>query len=461
MGLIRHFLAVAVTLTALTAPPMVQAETLADALIAAYKNSNLLDQNRALLRVADEDVAQAVSGLRPIVDFTLQSQYLNRDFGVANLESFNNTARLSLELTLLDFGRNKLAIEAAKESVLATRESLVDVEQQVLISAVEAYVNVRLSQEIVGLRESNLRLITQELRAAKDRFDVGEITRTDVAIAESRLASSRANLAAAQGDLSVQREAYKLATGSYPGNLAALPKAPKTAKSLDEARAVALRTHPALKRAQHLVAVTDLNVARAEAAMKPTLTLDASIGMLENNPDNDLLSESVGLTLSQRLYAGGKSSSLLRSSMASREAQRSLLLHNSRQIEQFVGNAWSKLEVSAASIQATDRQITASRTAFEGLREEAKLGARTTLDVLNAEQDLLDAQAARLSAEATRYVGVYALLQQMGLLTVDHLQLGIPEYDVTAYYNAVKDAPATSAQGKSLDRVLKSIGGNN
>ncbi|MDO8312513.1 MAG: TolC family protein, partial [Sideroxyarcus sp.] len=279
-------------------------------------------------------------------------------------------------------------------------------------------------------------------------------------IAESRLASSRANLAAAQGDLSVSREAYKLATGNYPGKLAALPKAPKTAKSLDEARAVALRTHPALRRAQHLVTVADLNVARAEAAMKPTLTMNADISMLERNPNSDLLNESIGLTFNQRIYAGGRSSALFRRAMASREADRSALHQSARQLEQLVGNAWSNLEVSAASISATDLQIVAARTAFEGLREEAKLGARTTLDVLNAEQDLLDAQSARLSAVATRYVGVYSLLQQMGLLTVDHLQLGIPEYDVTSYYNAVKDAPSTSSQGKSLDRVLKAIGGN-
>ena len=192
MGVIRKFLAVAVTVAAIGAAPMAQAETLADAMIAAYKNSNLLDQNRALLRAADEDVAVAVAGLRPIVNFTLNSEYTNSEIGVFNSESFDNTANLSLELMLLDFGRNKLAIEAAKETVLATRQGLVDVEQRVLIATVEAYVNVRLTSDIVALRQSNLRLITQELRAAQDRFDVGEITRTDVAIAESRLASSRA-----------------------------------------------------------------------------------------------------------------------------------------------------------------------------------------------------------------------------------------------------------------------------
>ena len=113
--------------------------------------------------------------------------------------------------------------------------------------------------------------------------------------------------------------------------------------------------------------------------------------------------------------------------------------------------------VSAASIEASSRQITASQTAFDGVREEAALGARTTLDVLDAEQELLDARAARLQAEAGRYVGVYVLLSAMGLLTVDHLHLGIPTYDAAAYYNAVKTAPATSAQGRKLDKILGKI----
>ncbi|MGB8812894.1 MAG: TolC family outer membrane protein [Paracoccaceae bacterium] len=465
----RSILTAAVTVVALAAGPMANAETLADALIAAYKNSHLLDQNRALLRAADEDVATAVADLRPVVNFTLQSTY--RDIENTNQvftgtgfvsvesrdESLDTQAQLSWDLTLLDFGRNRLAIENAKETVLATREALVDLEQRVLLSAVQAYVNVRLTQDIVALRQSNVRLITQELRAAKDRFDVGEITRTDVAIAESRLASSRANLAAAEGEFTVAREAYKAATGAYPGKLAGPPAAPKTARSLKEAIAVALRTHPVLKQTQHQVAAADVNVGRAEAAMKPTLGARAIVGLAPGGVE----SESLSLTLNQTIYAGGKLSALYRRALASREAARAGLHQTAVTVEQSVGNAWSNLEVSDVSIRATELQISAARTAYDGLREEAKLGARTTLDVLNAEQELLDAQAARLSAEATRYFGVYQLLQAMGLLTVDHLQLGIPTYDVSAYYNAVKSAPATSSQGKALDRVLQSIGGGN
>ena len=453
----RKFIGTLVAVLALAAPAA-KAETLADALIAAYRNSNLLEQNRAVLRAADEDVAIAVSDLRPVIAFAGQAGYARAEFlapsGARGVnEGLSGTLTLTADLTVFDFGRNKLAVDVAKESVLATREALIGVEQGVLLAAVQAYVDVRLSQEIVALRESNFRLITQELRASQDRFEVGEITRTDVSIAEARLAASRASLAAAQGDLMVARESFKAATGAYPGRLAGLPAAPKTARSLEDAQTVAQNSHPAIHEAQHQVTIAELNVARSKAGMKPNVTARASLSVDGDGLDTEVL----GLVLNQTLYAGGKLSALYRKSLAGRDASRSGLHQTSVQVAQNVGNAWSNLVVSAASIEASSRQITASQTAVDGVREEAALGARTTLDVLDAEQELLDARAARLQAEAGRYVGVYVLLSAMGLLTVDHLQLGIPTYDAAAYYNAVKTAPATSAQGRKLDKILGKI----
>jgi len=227
----------------------VSAETLADALIAAYRNSNLLAQNQAVLRAADENVAEAVASLRPVVAFVADGQYgyseelLDSGITVSAEDLFANYS-VTAQMTLFDFGRTQLAIEAAKETVLATREALISIEQQVLLSAVSAFVNVRLQQEIVSLRENNVRVIGEQLRAAQDRFEVGEVTRTDVAQAEARLAQARANLVVAQGDLAIARENYRAATGSYPGALSAPPAPPRTADTLDAARSVALRTHP-------------------------------------------------------------------------------------------------------------------------------------------------------------------------------------------------------------------------
>jgi outer membrane protein len=458
---VRMFAAAAASVLALASAPAVSAETLADALIAAYKNSNLLEQNRALLRATDEDVAVAVAALRPVIAFTADAEYAVANSsslfgGRSRSESLSSSVGLTAQMTIFDFGRNALALEAAKETVLATREALVALEQDVLLLAVSAYVDVRLAQDIVALRQNNVRLIEQELRAARDRFEVGEVTRTDVAIAEAALAAARAGLTSAQGDLTIARESYKAATGAYPGALSAPPAAPATARSLDEARAIALRTHPDIRQAQRNVTVAELNVARGKAAMRPSLTGRAGLALNDDGTDRTSLS----LSLGQTIYAGGEISAVYRQALASRDAQRASLQQAGVSVAQGVGNAWSNVDVARASIAANDEQVRASQTAYEGVREEATLGARTTLDVLDAEQDLLDARFARASAQATLYVGTYQVLSSMGLLTVDHLKLGIPTYDAAAYYNAVKNAPATSAQGKKLDRVLQAIGGN-
>ena len=438
----------------------VRAETLADALIAAYRNSNLLEQNQAILRAADEDVAQAVASLRPVVAFIADGQYgysqtlLDSGISVSNDGLFANYS-VTAQMTLFDFGRTQLAIEAAKEIVLATREALIAIEQQVLLAAVSAFVDVRLQQEIVSLRENNVRVITEQLRAAQDRFEVGEITRTDVAQAEARLAEARANLVVAQGDLEIARENYRAATGNYPGVLSAPPAPPRTAATLDAARSVALRTHPSIRQAQREVQAAELNVARARANMKPTIAAQAQLSV-----DHDNLQENgVGINFNQTIYSGGALSSALRQAMANRDASFAGLKQRGVEVAEAVGIVWSNLDVADASIAATEQQISAAQIAFDGVREEASLGARTTLDVLDAEQDLLDARASRLSAVAQRYIGIYQLLASMGLLTVDHLALGIPTYDPAAYYNAVRRAP-TSIQGKKLDRIMRSIGSN-
>ena len=450
-------LSAVVAVAGLVAVP-VRAETLADALIAAYDTSNLLDQNRAVLRAADEDVAIAVSSLRPVVSYALQGQWQRADIttllGPSVSEGLSASLTLSADLTLFDFGRRQIGIDIARESVLATRQALVEVEQNVLLSAVRAYVDVRLAQEVVALRQSNLRLITQELRAARDRFDVGEITRTDVSIAEARLAASRASLASAEGQLMIARESYKAATGAYPHGLAALPRVPALPRTLEEAQAVARATHPLIRQAQHQVTVAEFQVLAAKAERMPTI----GAGVTLRTDDDDQQSQTLGLTMSQTLYAGGRLSALQRKALAGKDASQAGLQQTAVGVVQNVGVAWANLAVASASIEASDLQIRAAQAAFDGVREEAAAGTRTTLDVLDAEQELLNARNARLEAEAQRYVAVYQVLSTMGLLTVDHLQLGIPTYDPEAYYGAVEKAPSHSAQGKKLDRILDKIG---
>lgn len=443
-----------------TAAPAL-AETLGDALVSAYRNSQLLEQNRALLRATDEGVARSVAALRPTLDFVLQSGYAKNDVrmqtgGQARAEQLSTTASLTAGLVLYNGGASQLAVQAAKESVLATRQALIGVEQGVLLSAVQAYMRLRLAQDIVALRQGNVRVLTRELQAAEDRFELGEITRTDVALAEARLAAARALLTAAEGDVLVGRETYQLAIGNPPGSLTPPPRQPITARTVEEAKRIARQQHYSIRQMQHQLAAADLNVKIAETAMGPNVSLSAGL----SHDNNGLTDRTVGLRLAQPLYRGGSLSSDHRRALANRDAVRAQLHHTVAQVDQAVGEAWAMRLVSSASITAMDRQIVAARAAYDGIREETRLGARTTLDLLNAEQELLTAQADRLDAVTNQYVASYSLLAAMGYLTVDHLKLGIPTYDVSAYYDAVKSAPVTSPQGQRLDRIMQSLGRN-
>ncbi len=444
------------SLGSFASPDDVRSETLTDALISAYKNSGLLEQNRALLRAADEDVAQAVAGLRPVLNYVISSEYSSALDESPLSDGVTGNLALSTSFLLYDFGQSRLQIDVAKENVLALREALVGVEQSVLLRAVTAYVAVQRDIAIVDLRRNNLNLLQQELSAARDRFEVGEITRTDVAQAEAALAAAQSGLSGAIGDLAISREEYRVAVGRYPGVLAPLPAPPTIPNSQEQAEAIARQRHPDIKQAQRNVTVANLSIALANAATRPSITGTARVGVDRDGDD----SSNIGLSLSGPIYSGGALASAARQAAARRDASVAVLHLTRLAIDQNVGVAWAQFQVANAALQSSDEQIRAARVAFEGVREEASLGARTTLDVLLAEQDLLDAGATRISAVASRYQAIYSILSAMGLLTVDHLNLGIPTYDVTAYYNAVKAAPSykVSPQGEKLDRVLESIG---
>lgn len=450
--------------TALAAmlPVSAMAESLADTMVAAYRHAALLDQNRAVLRAADEDVASAIAALRPVIEWSLRHQYTNTD----GFDATSQTLALQGQLTVYDWGRGQLAIDIAKELVLATRARLVSVEQDVLLGAVDAYLTVRSARQQVTLAQNSVRVLNEELRAAEDRFEVGEITVTDVALAQAQLAETRALLATAEGNLAIAVESFRTATGGQPGDLSAPPSLPDLPESAGAAQAIGQRSHPAITEAQRNVAAGELRVAAAAAERLPRL--DGTFGIqAQRAEDRSLFGGggkettpigSASLELSQTIYSGGRLPAAHRRAMASRDAQRAALLQTSRQVSEAVATSWANIDVAGAQIRAIDQQIAAAQQAYEGVREEATLGARTTLDVLDAEQNLLEARANRITAEANLQLAHYQLLAAMGLLTVENLQLGIPTYDPAAYYSAVREAPYTSTRGRNLDRVLRAIG---
>ncbi len=437
---------------ALSVPAVGNAETLSDVLAKAYRNSGLIENNRAVLRAADEDVALAVASLRPTFGYLASANYSNP----SQTDEFSASASVTADMLLYDFGRSQLSIDAAKETVLATRAALIDVENTTLLNAVRAYQSVRRSTAFVELRQNNVRLLTEQLRATQDRFEVGEVTRTDVSLAEARVAAARSGLAAEQGGLARAQEQFRAVVGDYPGTLSSIGSTPKIPPTEDAARAVARSENPQIKQVQHQVKAVELLVEQASRSSMPSLNATGRLSIDDDGDD----ATSLGLNLSGPIYQGGAIASQRRKVQAQRDQVRSQLYTTGLLVDQQVGNAYANLAVAVASLDASDRQVRAAELALRGVREEFQLGARTTLDVLDQEQEVLDARTNRVSAAVDRLVAVYEVLDSMGILTAERLGLNVPIYDPAAYYNAVKDAPrgAVSKQSQALDRVMRALG---
>lgn len=446
------------------APHQAQADNMADALVGAYNTSGLLEQNRALLRAADEDVAGSLAALRPVIAWSTSLSRDWSDSGIGGISATRQTSGfftgLTLDLLIYDGGASNLRTQAAKETVLSTRQTLLAIEQQILLRAVAAYMNVLLQGENVELSINNVRVLGEELRAAQDRFEVGEVTRTDVALAESRAAAARSNLASARGGLVRAKAEYTNAVGHAPGTLAGQPTLPKRAANISTAEALAVRNHPSVLAAQHQVSAAELLVQSTSKSLGPTASIRADIGIAETwNSQTYSNDGGVALDFRQPIYQGGALASGLRRSMASRDATRSNLLTVQRDVKQDVNYAFVRLEVARASLVATEERVRAAQVAFDGIREEATLGARTTLDVLTAEQELLNAQTSRISDLAERSIASYELLATQGLLTAERLGLGVQIYDPTIYYNLVRKGPANlSKQSRELNRIFEAMG---
>ena len=426
-------------------------DTLTGAMVSAYNTSGLLEQNRAVLRAADEDVATAASQLAPVVSWASSASHSGSDSS-----SFDTSASISLEAdyTLYDGGKSSLGLEAAKFSVLATRSKLVSIEQNVLFEAVTAYLGVIRETENVSLRENNLSVIREELRAANDRFEVGEITKTDVALAEARLAASNSALAVAKGSYEKAVASYVSAIGEKPGSLEYPNFFPEVPISLESAIAIALTEHPSIDELKNLIKVSEINSKIADLSTGFTISLGSSVSLDEEGETSGSLSVSA----SGPIFSGGKLYSSSRKKIALKQQTLARLYSSKISIEQNVTNAFSSLKVAQAAKSAAEEQIRASEVALTGVKEEAILGSRTTLDVLNAEKDLLDARMQLMSAKVDENLSLYRLLLQIGRLTADYLSLPVRQYDVKKYYDLVKNSPASKTKsGRELDTILKSL----
>lgn len=436
------------------APGASFAETLSDALVKAYQTSPLLQSSRAGLRAQDETVPQALSGKKLRTSASASAALQTTSDDTSNVPDIY-TAGLNASLTVYDHGQTKAAVESARMSVAAARASLRDVEQQVLFSAVSAYMDVRQAIEFVAIAENDVEVLDEQLRAANNRFDVGEVTRTDVSLTEAQLQASRATLETARGNLQTARQSYLAAVGTLPGELSPPPPLPPLVKTVKEAEAIGMRQNPAILSAQFAQqgAVADFD--RALAAKGPSLSLTGAVGYqgYQSLGQGDKLTGSVGVSGSMPLSTGGNTDSLVRQAQQLLDQRKSQVQSAGRSVIESVNGAWITLQVARATILANQRQLEAARIAYEGVSEEARLGARSTIDVLDANQNRLEAAAEVVRSKRNEYVAGYSVLQAMGLLTVDHLKLGIETYDPDVYFQEVRNGPRGGYDTSAVDRI--------
>jgi outer membrane protein len=429
----------------------VKAQTLEQALQQAYQSNPQLNAQRAILRQTDEGVPQALAGYRPRISATasLGTQTLDTltktgtTYLTLNGTNTPHAFGLSATQTLFNGYQTANRTRAAESQVLAARETLRLLEQQVLLDSATAYMNLLRDSAILDLQKRNVEVLQEQLRQTRDRFNVGEVTRTDVAQSESRLAAGRSQQLSAEANFTTSRAAYRRVIGVEPGKLS--PGTPVDRFSptvLDQAVARGQGENPSVTAAMYGVDVAQLQVKIAEGALYPTVTLTGAVQKSYESTLTQLQTFSASLVgqLTVPIYQGGGEYSTIRQSKELL-GQRRLDLDTQRdQARANVVQSWGQLSAAKAQIQATQAQVNAAEIALNGVREEARVGQRTTLDVLNAQQELVNARVSLVTAQRDRVVASYALLSATGRLAVKVLGLPTVPYDPRVHYHQVRDA---------------------
>ncbi|WP_131117825.1 TolC family outer membrane protein [Lichenihabitans psoromatis] len=431
------------------------AESLNSFLTKAYVNNPQLNAQRAGTRATDENVPLANSGYLPKVSGTGSVGFTHSDAGVAGLASGANSSLagvndtvprgvgLTVTQTVFDGFKTPNSIRQAESNVFGSRETLRNTEQSVLQSAAQSYMDVLRDTAVLDLRSSNIKVLDEQLRQTQDRFKVGEVTRTDVAQAEAGLAGSRADFYTAQSNLQNSIASFRQVVGVQPTRLEpARPLERGLPPTLATAINISQVEHPSVQAALHQVDAAALQVKIAEGALYPTVSVQGSLSQeydVSNVPGSHAFVGAVVGSVSIPLYEGGADYATIRQAKETLTQSRLLADVQRENVRAAVISAWGLLESSKATVTSDQASVNASEIALNGVREEARVGQRTTLDVLNAQQTLLNSRVALVGAQRDRVVASYAVLATIGRLSTTLLGLNVKQYNPVVHFEQVKD----------------------
>jgi outer membrane protein len=409
-------------------------ETLGDAIGLADQTNPTLQAQRAEQRALDESYVQALTGFRPNVSATAS---VTHDDNTAPFvgQSNSSSAVLSVTQPIYTGGRVATAVSAAEADILAGREALRRTEISVLLGVVQAYVDVRRDQQRLAIAQENVNVLRRQLEESKARFDVGELTRTDVAQTEARLAAAQSALASSQAQLAISRTNYNAVVGQNPGDLA--PEPPLTEllpQTVDAAFDTAEGSAPILRQADYTEQASAARVAQAKAQTRPTVSARASLGYnggsVSGSPFIDYSRDvSASAVVNVPIFTGGLTQSQIRAAAERNNSDRIGIEGARRQVIQQVSQSWNQLLGARANVISNQEQVRAAGIAYEGTRQEAQVGLRTTLDVLNQEQELRNAELALVNARHDEYLAGASVLAAIGTLSAKPLSPTTPIYD--------------------------------
>ena len=431
-----------------------RAETAGGALVKAYLNNPDINTQRAAVRAADENVPKANAGYLPTIiasgNAGVQHTNSNAIFPGASGEQEFNFATGTLprgygvqaNQTVFNGMRTTNSISQAELQVLGAREQLRNTEQNTLLSGITAYMDVLRDTAILELDRNNVQVLQEQLRETRDRFTVGEVTRTDVAQAEASLAGAQATVLSAVSTLQSSIARYRQVVGDQPTSLAPVkPIVKPLPKTLPEAITISQVEHPAIVASLHGVDAALLQVKIAEGALYPTATLTGQLGQqfdIGQVPGQRAFNASIVGQINIPIYQGGAEYASTRQAKESLSQQELSTDSTRNQVRAAVVSAWGANQASVGVVRAARSAVSANEVALAGVREEAKVGQRTTLDVLNAQQALLNARVQLVSAEHDEVVNSYSLLSAVGRLNVPTLGLAVAEYDPRVHFEQVK-----------------------